>query len=169
MKEKHSESIAKCVQPRRNTSEVERTAIDRMKKLSHTKKRRYHEGTMQVILRRNYDRFGLRRWSFVSRKYTTTSQMSVYSLEQVARGIGLYMNSNKTDSRVLMITEKSLKSVNHFPYLGSNISFAECNVNLRRDKAWTATDRLSTIKKSNLSDKITLELFKVKSVLVQLH
>ena len=37
---------------------------------------------------------------------------------------------------------KSLKLVDQFIYLGSNISFIESNVNTFIGKAWTAIDRL---------------------------
>ena len=39
-------------------------------------------------------------------------------------------------------------------YLGSNISSSESDVNIHIANAWTDIDRLSIIKKSDLSDKI---------------
>ena len=81
------------------------------------------------------------------------------SLEQTAGGIGLYMNSDKTkfvcfnedgDNSILNI---KLLKVDHFTYLGSNISFSESNVSIHIGKTWTAFDKLF-IWKSNLFDKI---------------
>ena len=39
-------------------------------------------------------------------------------------------------------------------YVSSNISSTESGINIRIGKAWTAVDRLSTVWKSDLSDKI---------------
>ena len=47
-----------------------------------------------------------------------------------------------------------LKFVDQFTYLGSNISSTESDVNICIDKARTTTDRLTTIRKSDLNDKI---------------
>ena len=43
-------------------------------------------------------------------------------------------------------------------YLDSNISSTESDVNMRRKNAWAAIDWLSTIWKSNLSDKIKMRI-----------
>ena len=47
-----------------------------------------------------------------------------------------------------------LKLVDNFIYLGSSISSIENDINAQLAKAWTATDRLSIIWKSDLTDKI---------------
>ena len=59
----------------------------------------------------------------------------LHSLEQVARRIGIYMNSNKTESRcfnqngaISLLKDKPLKFVNQFIYFRSNISSAESNI-----------------------------------------
>ena len=52
-----------------------------------------------------------------------------------------------------MLNDKPLKLVDQFLYLGSNISSIENDVNTRIEKAWTVTDKLSIIRKSNYSDK----------------
>ena len=62
-----------------------------------------------------------------------------------------------------------LKLVNHFTYLGNNISSTESDVNKCIGKAWTAIDRLLIIWKSNLSDKIKQEFFKVVTISVWLY
>ena len=44
-------------------------------------------------------------------------------------------------------------------YLSSNISSIENDVNIHLKKAWTATDRLSIIRKTDLPDKIKQDFF----------
>ena len=51
------------------------------------------------------------------------------------------------------INGKPLKLADQFTYLGNNISFTEWNVNICLAKAWTIIDRLSIIRKSDLSVK----------------
>ena len=48
----------------------------------------------------------------------------------------------------------SLKLEDKFTYLGSSVSSIEKNINSRQAKAWTATDNLSAIWKSDLTDEI---------------
>ena len=57
-----------------------------------------------------------------------------------------------------------MKRVDQFIYLGSNISFTESDVNICIDKALTAVDKLSTIWKSDLSDKIKRKFFQSVAV-----
>ena len=71
--------------------------------------------------------------------------------------ICLYVNSDKTkfmcfeqDGTTLNV--KPLKLFDHLTYLGSNISSAESDVNIRIGKALPAINRLLTIWKSDLSD-----------------
>ena len=47
----------------------------------------------------------------------------------------------------------SLKLVNKFPYLESSVSSTEKDIDTRLTKAWTAIDKISVIRKSDLSDK----------------
>ena len=53
----------------------------------------------------------------------------------------------------------SLKLVDKFTYLGSNVSSTETNIKTRLAKAWTAIDRLSVIWKSDLTDTIKRSFF----------
>ena len=53
----------------------------------------------------------------------------------------------------------SLKLVNKFTYLGSSVSSTETGINTRLGKGWTATDRLSVIWMSDLTDKIKRSFF----------
>ena len=57
----------------------------------------------------------------------------------------------------------SLKLVDEFIYLGSNVSSTEKNINTRLAKTWTAIDRLSVIWRSDMSDKIEQFFFKQQS------
>ena len=53
----------------------------------------------------------------------------------------------------------SLKLVDNFTYLGSSVSSTEKDIDTRLTKAWTATDRLSIIWKSDLTDKMKRSFF----------
>ena len=71
----------------------------------------------------------------------------LHSMEQVAKGIGVYENSDKIESMyfykdgaIPSLNGKPL--INQFIYFGSNISSTEINVNIV--KAYIAIDRLST-------------------------
>ena len=52
------------------------------------------------------------------------------------------------------INDGSLKIVDKFTYLGSSAPSTENDMNMRLLKAWTAIDKLSTIWKLDLFDKI---------------
>ena len=84
-----------------------------------------------------------------------------HSLEQAAGGIGLHVNTVKTEfmcfnkkSDFSTLNSGSLKLVDKFNYLGNSISSAENDINTWLVKALTAIDRLSVIWKSDLSNKI---------------
>ena len=68
-----------------------------------------------------------------------------------------------------LLNGKPLKLVDHFIYLGSNISSTENDVNIYLGKAWIDLDRLLTIWKSDLSDKREHEFFQAVAVPVLLH
>ena len=100
----------------------------------------------------------------------------LHSLEQTARGIGLYMNADKTefmhlnqDSAISSLNSKPMKLVDQFVYLGSNISSTEIDVNIHLSKTWTAIHRSSTMWKSDLSDKIKLGFFQAVALSVLLY
>ena len=63
----------------------------------------------------------------------------------------------------------SLKLVDKFTYLGSSVSSTETDINMPLAKAWTASDRLSVIWKSDLTDKIKSIFFQAAVVLIQLY
>ena len=54
----------------------------------------------------------------------------------------------------ILLNDKSLKLVDQFIYLDSNIMSIENNVNICIGKTWTTIDQLMTIWKSDLSNKI---------------
>ena len=93
----------------------------------------------------------------------TSSQAEslLHSMDKAARGIGIHVNANKTEymcfnqnqrGDISILNGGSLKPVNKFTYLGSNVSSTENDINTRLAKTWTAIDRLSVIWKSDLSD-----------------
>ena len=90
----------------------------------------------------------------------------LHSLEQAAAGIGLRVNAHKTEymcfnqtGDISTLNGSSLKRVEKFTYLGSSISSTETDIDTRLAKSWTATDRLSDIWKSGMSDKMKRSFF----------
>ena len=88
----------------------------------------------------------------------------LYSLEQAAIGISLHMNSDKTgfmcfkeDGPISTLNGKPLKLVDCFTYLGNNISSTQSDVNISIGKAWNIINRLLSIWKSELSNKMNWE------------
>ena len=53
----------------------------------------------------------------------------------------------------------SLKLVDKFTYQGSSVSSTEKDIDTRLTKAWTAIDKLSVIRKSDLTDKMKRSFF----------
>ena len=76
----------------------------------------------------------------------------LHSLEQAPEAIGLYMNANKTEhiyfkQKGAISTQrgKTLKSVDQFTYLESNILSIESDVNIYLMKAWNTINMLLII------------------------
>ena len=63
----------------------------------------------------------------------------------------------------------SLKLVDKFTFLGSSVSSTEKDIDTRLTKAWTATDRLSIIWKSDLTDKMKRSFFQAAVVSILLY
>ena len=63
----------------------------------------------------------------------------------------------------------ALKLESQFTYLGSNMSSTESVVSLRIDRVLTIRDRLSTILKSDLYDKMKQEFFQAVAASVLLY
>ena len=100
------------------------------------------------------------------------AKLLLYCQEQAAIGISLCRNSNKTeftyfyqDGAIASLTGKPLKQIHRSIYFSSNISSTE-KVNSRIGKAWFIIDRLLTIWKSDLSNKIKQEFFQTEAMSV---
>ena len=100
----------------------------------------------------------------------------LHSLERAAAGIGLHVNAHKTEymcfnqtGDISTLEGTSLKLVDKFTYLGSSVSSTEKDIDMRLTKAWTAIDKLSTIGKSDLTDKIKRSFFQAAVVLILLY
>ena len=63
----------------------------------------------------------------------------------------------------------SLKLVDKFTYLGSSVSSTEKDIDTRLTKAWNAINRLSIIRKSDLTDKIKCSFFQAELVSILLY
>ena len=90
----------------------------------------------------------------------------LHSLERAAAGIGLHVNTDKTEymyfnqrGDISTLKGSSPKLANKFTYLGSSVSSTEKDINTRLAKAWTAINRLSAIWKSHLTDKVKRSFF----------
>ena len=99
----------------------------------------------------------------------------LHSLERATACIGLYVNAHKTEymsynqTRDISTQEGTpLKLVDKFTYLGSSVESTEKDIETRLTKAWTAINRLSTIWKSDLTDKMKRSFFQaaVTSILL---
>lgn len=99
----------------------------------------------------------------------------LHGIEQTAQEVGLYINSKKTeymtfnlDGEVRSLGGNVLKHVSDFVYLGSNIESSKKDVEVRKAKAWSALNGLTSIWKSNLPPKLKRNFFcaAVESVLL---
>ena len=85
------------------------------------------------------------------------------------------MNANKTkymcfkQEAISTISSESLKLVDKFIYFDSSVSSTESDVNICLAKVWIATDSLSIILKSDLSDKIKRDFFQAVVVSILLN
>ena len=122
---------------------------------------RADEEKKQKIPRNNNYRRRLRRWHSVTGKYTRPSWNILHSSERAAAGIGLYVNAHKTEymfynqaGDISTVEGTPLKLIDKFTYLGSSVESTEKDIDTKLPKAWTATNRLSIIWKSDLTDKM---------------
>ena len=100
----------------------------------------------------------------------------LHSLERAAAGIGLHVNTHKTEYMCFNQTGDistqdgtSLKLVDKFTYLGNSVSSTEKDINTRLTKTWTAIDKLSVIWKSDLTDKMKCSFFQAAVVWILLY
>ena len=106
----------------------------------------------------------------------TPATMSKYSVSPSGdRSIGLHVNAHKTEymcynqsGDISTLKGTPLKLVDKFTYLGSSVESTEKDIETRLMKAWTAINRLSTIWKSDLTDKMKRSFFQaaVTSILL---
>ena len=99
----------------------------------------------------------------------------LHSLETAAAGIGLYVNTKKTeymchrqDGQIKARNDTPIKKVDEAIYLGSNIALTEKDVQTRIAKAWGALNGLDVIWKSTLPEDMKRNFFRatVESVLL---
>ena len=100
----------------------------------------------------------------------------LHSLERAAAGIGLHVNAHKTEymcynqtGSITTLDGASLRLVDKFTYLGSSVSSTENDIDTRLTKAWTAIDRLSSIWKSDLTDKMKRSFIQAAVVSILLY
>ena len=100
----------------------------------------------------------------------------LHSLERAAAGIGLHVNTHKTEymcynqtGNIATLDGASLKLVDKFTLLGSSVSSTEKDIDRRLTKAWTAIDGLSVIWKSDLTDKMKRSFFQAAVVSILLY
>ena len=91
----------------------------------------------------------------------TNVTVLLHNLENAANDVGLYINVSKTKSisfnqqgSIQTVSEESIKSLESFTYLGSEINSTEKDMKLRIAYAWTALNKTDAIWKSALSDKL---------------
>ena len=100
----------------------------------------------------------------------------LHSLERAAAGIGLHVNAHKTEyicfnqtGDISTLKSSSLKLVDKFIYQGGSVSSTETDINTWLAKAWTAFDRLSVKRKSDLTDKMKRSFFQAAVVSILLY
>ena len=103
------------------------------------------------------------------------AEILLHSLERAAAGIGLLVNAHKTNmcynqtGDISTLDGTLLKLVDKFTYQGSSVSSTKKEIDTRLTKAWTAIDRLSTIWKSDLSDRKKRSFFQAAVVSILLN
>ena len=100
----------------------------------------------------------------------------LHSLERAAAGIGLYVNGHKTEYMCYNQTGDistrdgtPLKLVDKFIYLGSSVVSTEKDIDTRLTKAWTTINRLSSIWKSDLTDKMKRSFYQAAVISILLY
>ena len=106
----------------------------------------------------------------------TQDESLLHSLKQAAGGTSLNMNVDKMEyicfnqeGVIFTLKGGSLKLVDKFMYLGSSVSSTESHINMCREKAWNAINRLSIIWKPAQSDKIKCNFFQAAVELILLY
>ena len=98
------------------------------------------------------------------------AQALLSSLESTANCTGLHLNESKTeympiniqdDTQIRSISNKVLKCVDDYKYLGAQICNSEKDFNTRKGMAWTACNKMENIWKSNLDQEFKIRVFRV--------
>ena len=104
------------------------------------------------------------------------AETQLHSLERASTGIELHVNAHKTEymcynqaGDITTLDGTPLKPVDKFTYLGSSVSSTEKDIDTRLTKAWTASDRLSIVWKSDLTDKMKRSFFQAAVVSILLY
>ena len=104
------------------------------------------------------------------------AESQLHSLELAAGGIGLHVNTDKTEymcfnqrGDISILKGGPLKLVDKFTYLRINVSSTDNDINIRLAKPWSAAVRLLVIWKSNLADKIKQFFFQAVVVSILLY
>ena len=91
----------------------------------------------------------------------------LHAVEEAAAHVGLHCNTTKTefisssnDSTVKSLSGNALKRVDDFKYLGSYIMCSAKDFRTRKGQAWNACHKLEKVWRSNLPNKLKLDLFK---------
>ena len=107
---------------------------------------------------------------------STQAKTLLHSLEQATAGIGLHVNTRKTEyicfnqgNNISTLNGSSLKLVDKFTYLGSSVSSTKIVIDMRLAKSWTAIDRLSVIQESDLTNKMKPSFFQAAVMSILLY
>ena len=149
-----------------------RTSIDKIKengfKLTKERSRRYPQKQLPTLA--YTDDIALLTNALAQ------AETLLHSLERDTAGIGLYVNGHKTEymcfnqtGNISTPNGSTMKLVDKFTYLGSSVWSTEIDINTRLAKVWTATDRLSVIWKSDLTDKRNRSFFPAAIVSILLY
>ena len=103
-------------------------------------------------------------------------QLLLLRVECAAAQIGLHVNETKTEyivhnqppSDIVTLEGQKLKEVADFQYLGAWISNSEKDMRVRIAKAWSASNKMNNVWKSNLSRNLKIRFFRatIESVLL---
>ena len=96
------------------------------------------------------------------------AERMLHLLESAAATIGLNVNAGKTEQisynqngTINTINAERIKLVDDFTYLGSSIASTEKDIDIRIAKAWSSLNKLTCIWKSNLSDELKRNFFRM--------
>ena len=106
----------------------------------------------------------------------TQAEFLQHSLERIASGIGIHVNTDKTEYicfnqryDISTLNGGSLKLVDKFTYLRSSVSSIENDINTWLAKVGKTNDRLSVIWKSDLSNELKLPSSDCVSTTIWIH